>query len=158
MGRASGSIRGRLGLAALALTAADRAKLEAEALPQALSSRFENGEQVIKELLEGLREPLTRLDQTLGGALDTASEKMLYQFNSLRAKAGRAEGFRSGVVSTHENEIASLLLPNNELQERSLVFLTFLASEGRELLDLLDRHIRTGTGEHCILSLQPAMK
>jgi bacillithiol synthase len=135
-----------------------RAKLEAEALPQALSSRFEEGEKTIKEMLEGLREPLAKLDQTLTGALDTASEKMLYQFKGLHAKAGRAEGFRAGVVNTHENEIASVLLPNNELQERSIAFLSFLASEGRELLDHLDRHIRIGTGEHCILHLQPAMK
>ena len=135
-----------------------RAKMEAEALPQALSSRFDEGEKTIQDLLEGLRDPLARLDQTLTGALDTASEKMLYQFNSLRAKAGRAEGFRTGVVNTHENEIASLLLPNNELQERSLAFLSFLASEGRELLDHLDRHIKIGTGEHCVLHLQPAMK
>ncbi len=135
-----------------------RAKLEAEALPRALTSRFESGEQVIKDLLESLREPLAKLDQTLTGALETASEKMLYQFNGLRAKAGRAEGFRSGVVSTHENEIVSLLLPNNGLQERSLSFLLFLSSEGMELLDHLDRHIHTGTGEHCVLQLKAAMK
>ncbi len=132
-----------------------RAKLEAEALPQALSARFEEGEKMIKDFLEGFREPLAKLDQTLTGALDTVSEKMLYQFNALRAKAGRAEGFRTGVVTTHENEIASLLLPNNALQERSLVFLSFLASEGREILDQLDGHIRIGTGEHCVLVLQP---
>jgi bacillithiol biosynthesis cysteine-adding enzyme BshC len=135
-----------------------RAKMEAEALPQALTSRFDEGEKTIKEMLEGLREPLARLDQTLIGALDTAAEKMIYQFNSLRAKAGRAEGFRTGIVNTHENEIASLLLPNNELQERSLAFLPFLASEGRELLNHLDRHIKIGTGEHCVLALQPPMK
>jgi bacillithiol synthase len=135
-----------------------RAKMEAEALPQALSSRFEAGEKSIKVMLEGLREPLAKLDQTLAGALDTASEKMLFQFNSLHAKAGRAEGFRTGVLNTHENEIASLLLPNNELQERSLAFLPFLASEGKELLDDLDRHINIGTGEHCVIHLQPAMK
>jgi uncharacterized protein YllA (UPF0747 family) len=135
-----------------------RAKLEAEALPQALSSRFDTGEQVIKELLEGLREPLAKLDQTLTGALDTASEKMMYQFNSLRTKAGRAEGFRSGVVGAHETEIANLLLPNNELQERSLSFLPFLASEGTELLNHLDQHIRPGTGEHCVLALPPPIK
>jgi bacillithiol biosynthesis cysteine-adding enzyme BshC len=135
-----------------------RAKMEVEALPQALTSRFDDGEKTIKELLENLREPLTRLDQTLIGALDTAAEKMIYQFNSLRAKAGRAEGFRTGVVNTHENEIVTLLLPNNELQERSLTFLPFLASEGGEILDQLDRHIKIGTGEHCIVNLQPAMK
>jgi bacillithiol biosynthesis cysteine-adding enzyme BshC len=135
-----------------------RAKLEAEALPQALSSRFDEGEKTIKDLLADFREPLGRLDQTLVGALDNATEKMLYQYNSLRAKAGRAEGFRTGVVSTHENEIASLLLPNDQLQERSLVFLTFLASEGQELLDQLDQNIRIGSGDHCVVTLQPPIK
>jgi bacillithiol biosynthesis cysteine-adding enzyme BshC len=135
-----------------------RARLEAEALPHALTARLDEGELVIKALIDGLREPLTKLDQTLLGALDTASEKILYQFSGLRAKAGRAEGFRTGVLNTHENEIICALLPNDELQERSYGLLTFLASEGPELLDLLDRHIRTGTGEHCFLFLQPATK
>jgi bacillithiol biosynthesis cysteine-adding enzyme BshC len=132
-----------------------RSRLEAEALPEALSSRFAEGEKAVQELLERLREPLSKLDQTLVGALDTVAEKMLYQFNGLRAKAGRAEAFRSGVLNTHENEIASLLLPNDELQERSLSMLTFLATEGVKLLDLLDEHIKIGTGEHCIVRLLP---
>ena len=135
-----------------------RAKLEAEALPQALSARFEAGEKTITDMMEGMREPLAKLDQTLVGALDTVGEKMLYQFNALRAKAGRAEGFRSGVIHTHENEIATALLPNGELQERSLAFLPFLASEGIAVLDQLDGEIQMGTGEHCILPLPPAMK
>jgi len=135
-----------------------RARLEAEALPQELSTRFDDGEREIKALVDGLREPLTKLDQTLVGALDTASEKILFQFNGLRAKAGRAEGFRTGVLNTHENEIASWIFPNNALQERSFGLLTFLATEGPELLDRLDRHIKTGTGEHCFLFLQPAAK
>ena len=132
-----------------------RARLEAEALPEALSSRFDAGEQSIKDLLESLRGPLGKLDQTLTGALDTASEKILYQFSGLRAKAGRAEGFRTGVINTHESEITSLLFPNNALQERSFGLLTFLATEGAELLDRMDRCIQTGTGEHCFLYLQP---
>jgi bacillithiol biosynthesis cysteine-adding enzyme BshC len=135
-----------------------RARLEAEALPQALTTRFDEGEQTIKALVDGLREPIAKLDQTLVGALDTASEKMLHQYNGLRAKAGRAEGFRTGILHTHETEIAGWLLPNNELQERSFGLLTFLAAEGPELLDNLDRHIKAGTGEHCFLFLQPAAK
>jgi len=135
-----------------------RARLEAEALPQALTARFDEGEQAIKALVDGLREPLTKLDQTLLGALDTASEKMIFQFSGLRAKAGRAEGFRTGVVNTHENEIAGWLFPNNALQERSFGLLTFLAAEGPELLDHLDGHIKAGTGDHCFFYLQPAAK
>ena len=135
-----------------------RARLEAEALPQALSARFDEGEQTIKTLIDSLREPIAKLDQTLLGALDSASEKMLYQLSGLRAKAGRAEGFRTGVLHTHENEIASWLFPNNALQERSFGLLTFLAAEGPELLDRLDGLIRTGSGEHGFVSLQPASK
>ena len=135
-----------------------RARLEAEALPQALSSRFDAGELAIKSLVDGLREPLTKLDQTLVGALDTASEKILFQFSGLRAKAGRAEGFRTGVLNTHENEIASWLFPNNALQERSFGLLTFLAAEGPELLDRLDSQIKAGSGDHCFFYLQPAAK
>jgi uncharacterized protein YllA (UPF0747 family) len=135
-----------------------RARLEAEALPEALTTKFEEGEVAVKNLLEALREPLKKLDQTLLGALDTASEKILYQFNGLRTKAGRAEGFRTGVINTHENEIASSLLPNNALQERSFGLLTFLASEGPGLLDFLDSHIKPGTGEHCFLHLQPSAR
>jgi uncharacterized protein YllA (UPF0747 family) len=135
-----------------------RARLESEALPESLTANFEEGEQSLKILLERLREPLKKLDQTLLGALDTATEKMTYQFHGLKTKAGRAEGFRSGVISTHENEIDSFLHPNHALQERSFGLLTFLASEGPTLLDFLDSHIKSGTGEHCFLHLQPSVK
>jgi uncharacterized protein YllA (UPF0747 family) len=130
-----------------------RAKMEAEVLPRELTERFAEGEIKLQGLLEGLRGPLAKLDQTLAGALDTAAEKMLYQFNSVRSKAGRAEGFRTGVLDTHEREITSALLPENALQERSLSILPFLAANGVELLGQLDRNIKIGTGEHCILNL-----
>jgi bacillithiol biosynthesis cysteine-adding enzyme BshC len=134
-----------------------RARLEAEALPQELSVRFDQGERAIKAAMDALREPLAKLDQTLVSALENASDKIVYQFNGIRAKAGRAEGFRTGVLKTHENEIAGALFPENALQERSFGLLTFLASEGPELLDELDRHIKT-TGEHCFLFLPPAAR
>jgi bacillithiol biosynthesis cysteine-adding enzyme BshC len=130
-----------------------RAKMESQALPRELAERFAEGEKSLKNLLEELREPLAKLDQTLTGSLDTAEEKILYQFNSVRAKAGRAEGFRAGVLDSHEREIISLLFPNDQLQERSLSMLPFLAANGLELLDQLDRNAKIGVGEHCILYL-----
>ena len=130
-----------------------RPKMEAEVLPRELTARFAEGEKQLLGVLESLREPLSKLDQTLAGALETAAEKMLYQFNSVRSKAGRAEGFRNGVLDSHEREIASLLLPENALQERSLSFLPFLAAHGAELLNQLEQNIKTGTGEHCIVYL-----
>jgi bacillithiol biosynthesis cysteine-adding enzyme BshC len=130
-----------------------RSKMEAEVLPRELTERFAEGEKKLQSVLEALRQPLARLDQTLIGALETAAEKILYQFNGVRAKAGRAEGFRTGVLDSHERDITSLLLPNNELQERSLSLLPFLAAAGVDLLDQLERNIKIGTGDHCILYL-----
>ncbi len=135
-----------------------RARMESEALPEALTSRFEQGEKAIRSALEQLREPISRLDKTLGGALDTATEKMLYQFTGLRTKAGRAEGFRTGVLNSHEAEIASALYPGNALQERTLCFLPFLASEGGALLDHLESLIHPGTGEHVVVDLESGVK
>jgi bacillithiol biosynthesis cysteine-adding enzyme BshC len=129
-----------------------RAKMEAQVLPKTLMRRFSAGEKTLQRVFGGLREPLAALDQTLVGALDNAAEKVLYQFNSLRGKAGRAEGFRTGVLETHEREISSLLLPNKDLQERSLSLLPFLAGEG-ELLDHLARNIKIGSGEHGLVYL-----
>jgi bacillithiol biosynthesis cysteine-adding enzyme BshC len=130
-----------------------RSKMEAEVLPRELTERFDEGEKKLQGLLEGLRGPLAKLDRTLGGALDTSAEKMLYQFKSVRSKAARAEGFRTGVLDAHEREITSALLPENALQERSLSILPFLAANGVQLLGQLDRNIKVGTGEHCILYL-----
>jgi bacillithiol synthase len=130
-----------------------RGKMESQVIPRELSERFAEGEKTLQSVLSGLREPLGRLDQTLIGALDTAAEKIVYQFNGLRSKAGRAEGFRTGVIDTHEREIARLLRPNNHLQERSLSLLPFLAAQGGELLDRLELEIKLGTGEHCVFYL-----
>ncbi len=130
-----------------------RSKLEAEVLPEAISARFDSGERSIQSIIEGIREPLSKLDSTLIGALDNAAEKMLYQFNGLRAKAGRAEGFRVGVLEGHERQISNSLLPKGALQERSLSLLPFFAGEGAALLDHLYERIRIGTGEHCVLNL-----
>jgi len=45
-----------------------RAKMEAEVLPRELTERFDEGEKKLLALLEGLRAPLAKLDQTLVGA------------------------------------------------------------------------------------------
>ena len=59
------------------------------------------GGNAIKAILEGLREAAvgkTGLD--LDGRPRNYFREILYQFSSLRAKAGRAGGFRTGVLNT----------------------------------------------------------
>ena len=116
-----------------------RAKMEQRSLPDLLSGRFSADEKTLRNLLSSYRELLETLDRTLLGALDSAENKILYQFLKLKEKVGRAENQRSGILDRHERVILDSLYPHHELQERSLSLLPQLAAFGPELLDNLAR-------------------
>jgi len=132
-----------------------RAKMEHEILPKILARRFSMGEKTLRRLLRNFRAPLRRLDPTLAGALKTAERKMLYQYEKLRGNAGRAEGFRTGVLERDERRLLDVLYPGRGLQERSLSFLPFLAAQPGNLLDDLLRVVREESpAEHHVLFLR----
>jgi hypothetical protein len=120
-----------------------RGKMEWKSLPGALARRFERDERVLRRLLSAYDELFEGLDHTLSGALRSAERKMLYQFAKLKAKAGRAEGFRTGVLDRHERILVDSLYPHRGSQERSLCALPFLAAYGLEFLDDLARFSST---------------
>jgi bacillithiol biosynthesis cysteine-adding enzyme BshC len=130
-----------------------RAKMERQNLPRGLAVKFSAEEKKLTRVLETFRKPLEKLDPTLVGALDTAQRKMIYQFGKLRAKAGRAEGFRAGALNRHEQSIRDALYPQNGLQERSLSLLPFLARNGLDLLDAIEKKSGMDSGAHCIIRL-----
>ncbi len=119
-----------------------RRKMELNSLPRGLAAKFSRDDKGLKRILGSYRAPLGRMDKSLPAALDTVERKILYQFEKLRGKAGRAENFRTGVLDRHEREILSALFPHHGLQERTLCLLPFLARQGTELLDRL-------SGEMC---------
>jgi bacillithiol synthase len=114
-----------------------RARMEQKSIPDALAKRLDDGEQTLRDLLKSYEEPLAKLDATLVEALGAFESKMLYLFSQLRAKAARAENFRSGVIDRHQRILLDALQPNGDLQERSLCFLPLLAAYGPALLDNL---------------------
>jgi bacillithiol synthase len=118
-----------------------RAKMEMQSLPRALARRFEKDEKTIRRLLSSYEAPIKTLDMTLTGSLQSAELKMLYQFGKLKAKAGRAEGLRTGVLDRHECILVDSLYPNHGLQERSLCGLPFLAAYGKEFFEELAKLI-----------------
>jgi hypothetical protein len=130
-----------------------RGKMERQNISRGLAARFTVEEKKLWKMLEAFRKPIVKLDSTLAGALDTAQRKMLYQFGKLRAKSGRAEGFRTGVLSRHEQSILSALYPQNSLQERSLNLLLFLARNGLDLLDTVEKISGIDSAAHCIVRL-----
>jgi bacillithiol biosynthesis cysteine-adding enzyme BshC len=116
-----------------------RSKMERKSLPRGLSRRFEADEEALRRLLKAYTKPLERLDRSLLGALQVVERKMLHQLQKLRAKAGRAENFRTGTLDGHERLLLDSLYPKHGLQERTLSALPLLAVHGPDLLDDLGR-------------------
>jgi bacillithiol biosynthesis cysteine-adding enzyme BshC len=104
-----------------------------------LALKFDDTEFALKRMLISLYRPVVKLDPTLKGAMETAARKMLYQFEKLRRKTGRAADFRTGILTKHEAAIINSLYPERDLQERSLSLLPFLARYGTDLFDDLGK-------------------
>jgi len=130
-----------------------RAKMEGRLLPKTLTRRFDTGGKSLRKMLAELRAQMTTLDPTLGGAMDTAESKMLFQFSKLKEKAGRALALRSSVLDAHERELLGQLYPQGGLQERSHCFLPMLAMQGMGLLDELAHRIKLDGAQHQVLYL-----
>jgi bacillithiol synthase len=130
-----------------------RAKMEGRLLPRMLTRRFAGGEKSLQKMLAGLREQVIKMDPTLGGAMDTAESKMLFQFSKLKEKAAHALAVRSSILDAHERELSAHLYPDGELQERHHCFLPILAAQGMELLDELTQRIKLGGTQHQVLYL-----
>jgi uncharacterized protein YllA (UPF0747 family) len=126
-----------------------RRKMELNSLSRGLVAKFSRDEKGLKRILGSYRAPLGRMDKSLPAALDTVERKILYQFEKLRGKAGRAENFRTGVLDRHEREILGALFPHHGLQERTLCLLPFLARQGMELLDRLSDQMSSEKSEPC---------
>jgi bacillithiol synthase len=141
-----------------------RKKMEAKALPAELSQRFDADEAALRRLVKSYEEPLKKLDPSLLGMLESAENKMLYQFAKLKGKAAEAENFRTGVLNRHERMLLDALYPHRGLQERALCALPFLAEYGMEFFDAL-AHIASaapsgaaeavaGSTQHCVVMAQ----
>jgi bacillithiol biosynthesis cysteine-adding enzyme BshC len=116
-----------------------RSKLEAKFLPPGLAAQFEKDAEALQTLLNGYKASLEKLDPTLLGVVDSAQEKILYQFEKLKGKVSRAENMRTGVLDRHEKILLDSLYPDRGLQERTECILPLLAEYGLEFLDDLLR-------------------
>jgi bacillithiol biosynthesis cysteine-adding enzyme BshC len=128
-------------------------KMERRFISKNLAAKFDLEEKKLEQMLANLREPITQLDPTLAGALDTASRKMLYQLDKLRRKAARAADLRTGLLSKHEQIILSALFPQHGLQERTVSLLPALARHGKSLFDTLGKNCNLATCAHRFVRL-----
>ncbi len=123
-------------------------KIAAVGFAEGWSDRLDQSEQDLTRLLERLRGDIERLDPTLVDALRHAEEKMRYHLERLRGRITRAAFERSEILRRHAQALERFLLPRQELQEREVSGVYFLAHAGYELLDRLLVQIPTHSAHH----------
>jgi bacillithiol biosynthesis cysteine-adding enzyme BshC len=107
-----------------------RRKMETSCVPPTLAKNFDKTVKESARMLARLRKQIVRLDPTLGGAVETAQNKIAFQFEKLKRKTGKAQALRGGLIAAHQEFLESLLYPHKALQSRELCFLPFLAAWG----------------------------
>ncbi len=130
-----------------------REELARRALPQELQSAFDQANAGLQKSFESVQQALAKLDKTLVDAANTASEKIRYQFEQLRARAARAELRQTEVIGRHAQLLSNALYPNKVLQERELPGIYFLARCGDALLRDLYDNIQLECVDHQVLNL-----
>jgi bacillithiol biosynthesis cysteine-adding enzyme BshC len=130
-----------------------RQTLASHTLPSDLQAAFDRAKKSVEESFAGLQEALAKLDPTLVEASQTGASKIHYQLDRLRERAMAAELRRSEVVSRHAEALSHALYQGNELQERGIAGIYFVARHGTELLRSLHDALRTDCHDHQILEL-----
>jgi len=130
-----------------------RDALAARALSPEIQKAFEDADAALDRSLSSIREVLGHLDPTLVDAARHSASKMHYQLNRLHARAGRAELRRSEILNRHADSLSNALFPANELQERKVGALYFLARYGLGILDTIYSNIHSDCVDHQIIPL-----
>jgi bacillithiol synthase len=124
-------------------------------------SRFSVTMAHIEELNEHLDRTLTEIrpemqatESPLAQALDTAQRKILHNMHHLKAQIIRLGGKQDSSVLNAVNLLSNHCYPNQNLQERELNILHFLARHGYSLLDTIHNAIEIGNFAHRVLRLK----
>lgn len=123
-------------------------------LPRDLQRRLKTAEKKLETMLGEITPPISKLDPTLAGAVETSRRKMFYQFHKLRGKAARANAARLELLVRHQTRLSDALYPNHALQERTLNFFSFLARYGFDLVPRLAEQIQVPCRDHQVMYLE----
>ena len=86
-----------------------RHKMESRSVSRSLAKTFERNQKQIEKMLSQLGKQIEKLDPTLKGTVERARKRIEFQIDKLRRKAGRAQDQKTGLISTHEQYLESLL-------------------------------------------------
>ena len=112
-----------------------RERLAEQQLPKALESTLESTQRELEKSLSHIVTQLKKLDPTLVDAAQKSVSKVEYQLDHLKKKAAHAQLRRREELRRHADHLSDSIYPNQNLQEREIAGISFLAQHGPALVD-----------------------
>ena len=116
---------------------AARTKAVERAVAPETAELFVDAEKSIGTILDGLDKALSGLDPTLSANLSTRRKKIVYHIDALKKKAFAARLRKEETVERQIQALFNALLPNGELQERSINIYSYIIRYGPNFVDTL---------------------
>jgi bacillithiol biosynthesis cysteine-adding enzyme BshC len=130
-----------------------RMEIAVRALPTGVQHSFDEVRDKVEAGLAKLEQEVAHVDPTLLGAAENAANKMRYQLRRLSERAARAHLRKQAEMDRQLRRISNSLYPNDNLQERELGSIYFLAKHGIGILNTLHTALRTDTADHQLIWL-----
>lgn len=130
-----------------------REAMASRSLPGDVQVAFERANEALSVALDGIHQPLQKLDPTLIGAAERATNKMKYQLDRLRKRAANAELRRSEIIARQADYLNATLFPHKDLQERVIGGVSFLARHGMPILDTIYQAVLNDCPDHQLIYL-----
>lgn len=121
--------------------------------PPRILDRFEELENALNSNLGALKPDLERVDSTLGGALENAQQKMLYQVQHLKTRFVHAEERHHQTLIQQIESLMNLIYPVGKPQERELNICSFLSRYGMGFLKDLLESVQINMAGHQVISV-----
>jgi bacillithiol biosynthesis cysteine-adding enzyme BshC len=122
-------------------------------LNREMAQIFAEVEEKINIQLNRLDQNLTEFEPTLAENLATRRRKIIYHIENLRNKFQQAQMRKDTIVARQIETAFNALVPNKNLQERSLNITSFVNSYGLNLMDWIYAAIDLDDKEHRIIYL-----
>ena len=122
-------------------------------LPAEIDHTIEETDQLILERLERVKGPVTSVDPTLGGAVDTTLNRMRETLKSLQNKVVQAAKRKDDTLRRKFTRTRALTFPDGVPQERALGVVFFLNRYGLSFGERLLSVLPLETNAHYVITL-----
>jgi bacillithiol biosynthesis cysteine-adding enzyme BshC len=128
-------------------------RVSARAIPPTLARRISELQSVFASYTAEMRDDAVKLDEGLGGVLDTLAANFAKHLATVEKKAAQAAKRKDDLLVRHICELYDVLMPQGKLQERVLSALSAVNEFGTRVIDAVQEASEFPPSNHKAITL-----